>query len=123
MNPSEHMDFINSCADGYKAFRGRCKELSEAACANDPTLTLVRGHYFCPLWGSEEPHWWCVAPGGRIHDPSKEQFPSKGMGIYTPFNGTVECSECGKEMAEKDARFDGNYAFCSTACHMRFVGL
>jgi len=97
--------------------------LSEAACAEDPTLTIVRGHYFCPLWGTEEPHWWCVDQNGKIFDPSKEQFPSKGCGIYTPFNGRVKCSECGKEMAESEARFHSNYAFCSMRCNMRFVGL
>ena len=108
---------------GYLEFRGRCKELSEAACAADPTLTLVRGHYFCPMWNSDEPHWWCVRQDGTIFDPSKDQFPSRGLGIYTPFDGRIACAECGKEIDESEARFDSNYAFCSTRCNMRFVGL
>ena len=110
-------------AEGYKRYRGRCKELSEAACAADPTLTLVRGYYFCPLWGTEEPHWWCVTPDGTIHDPTREQFPSAGLGIYTPFNGMVACAECGKEVKEEEASLDSNYAFCSDLCHGRFVGV
>lgn len=109
--------------NNYLEFRGRCKELSEAACAADASLTMVRGHYFCPIWNRDEPHWWCVRPDGTIHDPSKLQFPSRGLGIYQPFDGFVECAECGKEIHEDDAQFESRYAFCSTKCHMRFVGL
>lgn len=107
----------------YQKYRGKCREMSEAACAADPSLRLVRGHYFCPIWNTEEQHWWTVRPDGQIFDPTKDQFPSKGMGIYTEFNGVVECAECGKEVLEKDARIDGRYTFCSTRCNMRFVGL
>ena len=107
----------------YLRYRGKCKEEAEKLCQEDPTLTLVRGHYFCPLWNSEEPHWWCTKSDGTIVDPTKLQFPSGGLGIYTPFSGLVTCSECGKELKEEEAQFDSNYTFCSTACHMRFVGL
>jgi len=110
-------------AEGYRLYRGRCKELSEAACVADPTLTLVRGHYYCPIWNSAEEHWWTVRQDGSIHDPTKDQFPSRGQGFYEPFDGTVECAECGKKMNEKDARFDGRYAFCSYLCNGRFVGV
>ena len=60
---------------------------------------------------------------GEIIDPTKDQFPSKGRGMYKEFDGTCECSECGKDGPEKSFQFEGNYAFCSTKCHMRFVGL
>lgn len=110
-------------ADGYRLYRGRCKELSEAACEEDPTLRLVRGHYYCPMWNRDEPHWWTVRQDGTIHDPTREQFPSRGLGVYTPFDGTVSCAECGKEVAEEEADLDGNYAFCSYRCHGRFVGV
>lgn len=111
-------------AEGYRLFRGRCKELSEAACKEDPTLTLVRGHYYCPVWGTEEPHWWCVRADGTIHDPTKDQFPSRGLGLYVPFDGRVPCAECGEGMAEDAVEFaEGNYAFCSGRCYGRFVGL
>ena len=110
-------------SDDYTKFRGKCKEMSEALCAADPTLTLVRGHYFCPIWNSDEPHWWCTKPDGTIVDPTAAQFPSKGAGIYIPFDGIVECAECGKGMEEAEASFESNYAFCSIKCHMRFVGL
>lgn len=107
----------------YQKFRGKCKEMSEAAVLADPTLTLVRGHYFCPCWCTEEPHWWTTRPDGTIYDPTKDQFPSKGNGIYTKFNGICECANCGKEVPEAEASIDGRYAFCSTLCNMSFVGL
>lgn len=107
----------------YEKYRGKCKEMSEALCAEDPTLRLVRGHYYCPIWNTEEPHWWCEKPDGTVVDPTKLQFGSKGLGTYTEFNGICECAECGKEVPEEIARIDGRYAFCSTKCNMRFVGL
>ena len=107
----------------YRQYRGRCKELAEAACAADQTLTLVRGHYFCPMWNTKEAHWWAVKPDGTIVDPSAKQFPSSGMGIYEPFNGMVSCAERGKEVPEEDVVIESNYAFCGTPCLMRFVGL
>lgn len=107
----------------YVMYRGKCKEMAEAACCDDPTLTLVRGHYHCPFWG-EQPHWWTVRADGTIYDPTAKQFPMGGsVGEYVPFDGMVECAQCGKQMKEEDARFDSRYAFCSTACNMRFVGL
>jgi hypothetical protein len=107
----------------YMRFRGRCRELSEAACVTDSSLTLVRGHYFCPIWNVEEQHWWTKREDGTIFDPSAAQFPSKGHGIYTEFDGMIECAECGKKVAEKDASIDGRYAFCSYRCNGKFVGI
>jgi hypothetical protein len=94
--------------------------MCEALIATRPDLTLVRGHYYDAGWG-EQPHWWCVAPDGTIEDPTKLQFPSEGRGIYVPFDGSVECSNCGKEGREED--FDtshGHYVFCSYECGVKF---
>lgn len=106
----------------YEKYRGKCKEMSEALVAFDSTLTLVRGHYYCPMWG-EQAHWWTKKPDGTIVDPTKDQFPSKGIGEYVEFNGMVECAECGKEIPEEEADFESNYAFCSYICHSHFVGI
>jgi hypothetical protein len=106
----------------YLKFRGKCREYCEAAIAVDPTLTLVRGHYYCPQFG-EQPHWWTVRKDGSVFDPTAAQFPSNGAGLYVPFNGLVECAQCGKEMKEAEASFESNYAFCSGQCHARFVGV
>lgn len=107
----------------YEKYRGKCKEFAENACINDPSLTLIRGHYWCPIWNTNEPHWWTVKPNGEIFDPTKAQFPSNGLGTYTPFNGIIECAQCGKPVDEENAHINGNYGFCSTPCAMRFVGL
>lgn len=106
----------------YMTYRGKCKQLCEQAVADDPTLTLVRGHYYDYEWG-EQPHWWTVRPDGSIYDPTALQFPSKGAGVYVPFSGMLNCSECGKEMREEDAQLASNYAFCSDLCYGRFVGV
>lgn len=115
-------------AEGYAQYRGKCKVLCDAAVAEDPTLTLVRGHIFVPAWLSdpEQPHWWCKRPDGTIVDPSWEQFPFGGppsADLYTEFDGTVECSNCGKTVKEEDADIDGRYAFCSHRCHGVFIGV
>lgn len=107
----------------YQQFRGRCKALSEAWVREHPDYTLVRGSYFCPMWNREEPHWWTKDAEGKIYDPSARQFPSAGSGIYTEFDGWVSCAECGRRVAEDEAGFYGNYAFCSDRCIGRFVGV
>lgn len=106
----------------YTLYRGKCKEMSEAAIAEDPTLRLVRGHYFCPIWGTEEGHWWTVRPDGTIFDPTKLQFPSEGLGLYTEFDGICQCADCGEDVPEAEAHIEGRYAFCSYSCYGHFVG-
>lgn len=109
---------------GYNKFRGKCKEFAEAACVDDPTLRLVRGKYYCPIWNTEEPHWWTVHEDGSIYDPTKDQFPSHGLGFYEEFDGMVSCDNCGRSMQEKDIKnSEGRYVFCSYRCHGRFVGV
>lgn len=44
--------------EGYALYRGKCKEYCEAAITTDPSLTLVRGYYYEPIWGTVEQHWW-----------------------------------------------------------------
>lgn len=104
------------------ALRGKCKEYAEAAVEADKSLTLVRGHYYCSVWGKQQ-HWWTVRADGTIFDPTKDQFPSLGQGDYEPFNGICQCAECGVDVKEEDAHFYGNYPFCSSLCTGRFVGV
>lgn len=117
----KEQDILLDDVEGYRQFRGKCKELSEAAVADDATLTLMRGYYFCPIWNAKDAHWWTMRSDGTIYDPTKDQFPSKGAGIYTPFNGVVECDQCGKKMTENEAAKNsiGKYAFCSYDCYLR----
>lgn len=107
----------------YSKYRGKCKEMCEEAIRDNPELTIVRGHYFCPIWNSDEQHWWTVRLDGSIYDPTAKQFPSKGAGIYTEFDGIVTCEECGKTLPEEQAKFQGKYPVCSTKCGLRLVGL
>lgn len=109
------------CTD-YRKYRGKCREFVEELVEKDPTLTAVRGHYICPMWGKQA-HWWAVNTSDQIVDPTAKQFPSKGMGEYIPFNGMITCEQCGKEVREDEAHINGNYACCSYACAMRLVGL
>ena len=109
--------------ENYKKYRGKCKEYCDQAIIDDPTLTLVRGFYHCPLWGKQD-HWWTKKPDGTIYDPTVKQFPTGGSGAeYEEFNGMCECAECGKQIPEDEARIEGRYAFCDSYCNMRFVGL
>ena len=109
----------------YSKYRGKCREAAKFLAKENPALRVVRGHYFCPIWNKEEQHWWCETIDGVVVDPTAKQFPSKGCGIYTEFNGTCECSNCGKKFNEKDSGvdFSGRYAFCSYKCHGQFVGV
>lgn len=107
----------------YSKYRGKCKEYCEKAVAENPTLTMVRGYYFDPIWNTEEQHWWTVNPDGEIYDPTVKQFPSNGVGIYTEFDGNITCEECGKIVKEEDGQGIGSFMVCSTSCACRLVGL
>lgn len=110
-------------SNDYADFRGKCREMSEAAIVADQTLRLARGHYICPVWGKQQ-HWWTVRVDGSIYDPTAAQFPSKGYGVYVEFDGIVSCAECGKDVPEAEIeRAEGRYAWCSYTCYGRFVGV
>lgn len=104
----------------YSKYRGKCKEMSEALVKENSALTLVRGFYYCPVWGAQ-PHWWAKDTEGKIHDPTKLQFPSAGSGVYEEFDGTMPCEGCGKMTTEADATFSGHHVYCSNACAYRAV--
>lgn len=107
----------------YGRYRGRCKILAEAAAARDPSLTVVRGTYVCPLWG-DQGHWWTTRPDGSIYDPSVRQFPTCGSAAqYVPFSGRVACTECGREISEAEAISCGSFPVCSHKCACRLVGI
>jgi len=114
---------MDSEQSNYEKYRGKCKEFCDEAIKQDSTLTIVRGHYWEPFWDGLQAHWWTVRPDGTIYDPTRLQFPSEGNGTYIPFNGMVECAQCGKEIKEEDAEFESNYAFCSYRCRGKFVGV
>ena len=108
--------------NAYLKYRGKCKEFSEELAQANPTLSVVRGYYHCTSWG-EQAHWWCITPDGTIIDPTKDQFPSKGLGDYEPFDGTIACENCGKIINEENVIMCGPFPVCSSRCGCRLVGV
>jgi hypothetical protein len=106
----------------YAEYRGRCKELSEKLCADDPSLRLARGYYHCPIWGAQA-HWWAVKPDGAIVDPSVKQFPTRGASAsYEEYDGTITCEQCGRRVGEEAAYMVEQHAYCSDSCYARDIG-
>lgn len=108
----------------YRKYRGKCKEMAEAAMKADPSLSLVRGFYICEVSG-KQPHWWTVKPDGSIFDPSCKQFPSGGSGEYIAFNGELTCSVCNRSVSEADfyrVELGGKDILCSVECYGEYIG-
>jgi hypothetical protein len=106
----------------YLQYRGKCKELSEKLCADDKSLTLVRGWYHCPVWGKQA-HWWTVQADGTVIDPTVRQFPTHGAGAtYEPYDGTIVCEYCSKIVHEQDAYFVEHHAYCCGECYGHDIG-
>ncbi len=103
----------NVKGNGY----GECSEITEQMAEAFPELTRVRGHYYCSAWG-ERTHWWLVTSDDEIIDPTVEQFPSKGKGVYDSWvEGTEEptgkCPNCGGYCY-------GSRYFCSNSCGVEY---
>ena len=97
---------------------GCCAEATLAMQAAFPELIRVRGEYLCWVWGSRD-HWWLKTPDGTIVDPTKDQFPSKGVGEYQERDEsqpepTGRCPNCGEYC------YNGDYC-CSHDCHVSYV--
>ena len=106
----------------YLQFRGKCKELAEAAVNEDSSLRLVRGFYHCPMWGKQA-HWWAAKPDGTIVDPSVKQFPTGGAGAkYQEFDGSIECEYCHESVPEEEAYIYEQHAYCCYQCYGHDVG-
>jgi len=100
-----------------KSVFGKCKETCEQMLQEFPELQLVRGHYYCSLWG-ERSHWWLIDTSGNIIDPTSSQFPTKGNGVYIPWGEESEepigrCINCG-ELCFKSK--GGSSSICGYEC-------
>ena len=105
----------------YVQYRGKCQQMSEELVKNSTGLMMVRGFYYCPIWNREEPHWWCEDIYGNIIDPTAKQFPSKGNGTYTVFDGYLECCQCGKRFHYLEEASGSNHPVCSYQCYGAMV--
>lgn len=97
---------------------GACAKATLEMQAAFPELTRVRGHYYCFSWGERE-HWWLVAPGDQIVDPTAAQFPSRGAGAYVAWaegakEPTGQCPNCG------DCCYDSR-DLCSDSCEASYL--
>ncbi len=97
---------------------GTCREATEDMQKEFPHLRRVRGHYYCPIWG-ERKHWWLEDEQGNVIDPTREQFPSKGMGEYVEWGEDQpepigKCINCGCYC------YDGKDVCCED-CHNEFM--
>ncbi|MDB4312078.1 hypothetical protein N9937_01480 [bacterium] len=107
----------------YSRYRGNCKQFCDAAVIEDPTLEIKRG-WFIDINDVKHEHWWTVRPDGTIHDPTIKQFAFNGIGGgYQEFDGTFECSQCGKVDNADTMTHESNYHFCDGRCYCIFVGV
>ena len=92
----------------------KCAEITLAMQNEFPELIRVRGHYWCPLWGTRA-HWWLKTSSGEIVDPTVSQFPTKGFAAeYEEWNEdgpevTGKCLCCGEYVYNSNT-------FCSDKC-------
>jgi hypothetical protein len=74
-----------STPSNYELYRGKCKEMSEALCANDTSLTLVRGFYHDPFYGKD----WNVSPV-LAYKRTWELINGQGSWDSNPFCWVIE---------------------------------
>ena len=93
---AEYCKYINDLGNAY----GQCHTESKCMAKQFPELKLTRGHYYDDIWGRRE-HWWLTADDGSIVDPTANQFPTRGQGVYYPWiegakEPTGKCVNCGE---------------------------
>ena len=115
---TKYSTWINDHVKEYEDAYGKCKEICELMLKEFSELTLVRGHYYCAVWGSRE-HWWLKTSDDKIVDPTKIQFPSLGNGEYVEWDEsepepTGKCPNCGEYC------FNGDQV-CSKNCEIAYM--
>lgn len=110
-------DYVTS-VDGNT--RGKCGAASEAMKLQFSELRLACG-FAHTLWGPQQ-HWWCVAPDGRIVDPTRSQFPGSIVDEYEELDREKDvdripigvCYWCSGDIFPRS--YNGNETFCSAKC-------
>ena len=125
---SKYWEWIQKNVEGD--CRGQCREIVDLMVKAFPELTIVRGHYWCPLTNTDRGHFWCIDPKGIVVDPTQSQFPSQGLGYYTPLSALAKepvgrCLNCGEYIYEEDGDPSVFYVCseeCSDAFHDSLMG-
>jgi len=96
----KYIKYINQLNMTYEKAYGNCEKVCRKMQRQFPELQLIRGHYYCIVWG-ERTHWWLQTECGDIIDPTAIQFPTNGSGVYEPWDETQEeptgkCIQCGE---------------------------
>lgn len=118
----EYFDWINRWNSENNPY-GKCASATLEMQKVFPELKRIRGHYHCVIWGTRM-HWWLVDENNElidneIIDPTCEQFPTKGNGVYEPWiegspEPTGKCPNCG------ELCYDNKYC-CSDSCDKEYA--
>ena len=66
---------------------GSCDYFTRVMAERFPELKRVAGFYYAPGGvASHGEHWWLTDKDGNIVDPTADQFPSQGTGVYVPYD-------------------------------------
>lgn len=123
----EHPRYDGWIAEYLKAHDGfvlgDCHEATTAMVTAFPELQQVRGHVICPAPWGKRAHWWCVAPDGKIIDPTRAQFTA-GVLAYEPYVEGDEvrvgtCMNCGEAIWGDPQRASTD--ICSQRCYESYA--
>ena len=97
---------------------GACYKTCVEMQAVFPELILTKGYYLCYRRGVRN-HWWLKTEDGQVIDPTKNQFPSNGIGFYQEFEEnepipTGKCHNCG------DFCYNNDFC-CSENCTISYA--
>lgn len=91
--------------DISKSSRGSCGYFTRIFSERFPELKRVAGFYYAPGGvHSHGEHWWLTDAAGNIVDPTADQFPSQGTGVYVRYDPTRHitakgtCPGCGSTL-------------------------
>ena len=113
----EYQKYINNLKMTYEKAYGNCEKVCKKMNKQFPELIPIKGHYYCMVWGKRM-HWWLETHDGTIIDPTAIQFPTKGYGVYDPWDNTQpeptgKCPNCGEYCYEGEQ--------VHRECHSAFI--
>jgi hypothetical protein len=101
----------------YGSSHQRCAEFTRQMAERFPELRRVAGFYLTPTGASHGEHWWLETADATVVDPTADQWPSMGTGIYERYDparhlvSKGRCPSCGTGLYSRA----GSYP-CSRDC-------